>query len=365
MDEMLQLAEIETATQVLLRNLIDELPGELGCVARSIIGTSDRSAWLHSSTPGTSDDHASSSPIPWASDVLALCCIAYGRPPALAVPVAACLELLGIVSSVLDTAQDNHHDRITEYAGYLPGRDSYNQQVKTAVVSNAGVALIGLAWKALLVHGPRYGVALPTTLEIGQMLADRWASICHAQHQDLTVGRATNLSLEEYEQIVAGKAGEIGGTACQAGAILAGAHKQQGLWHTLGTERTVAQQIGDDYKDLEHDLATGQQVSQAMLYGLTVADEHQRAILVNLHAETRRDGPDGISARRDLIQQLEELGAVHYGMACLSVHRQQALAALQALALPSSIHEWLQRWVLDSAPTYANPGRLASSSVGS
>src|SRR5207248_2615565 len=83
---------------------------------------------------------------------------------------------------------------------------------------------------------------------IGQLIADRLVNICGAQHRDLTQGRTANISLEDYDQVVAGKTGQIDGTACEVGALLAGASRYRDLWRSLGAERAIAEQLDDNYR---------------------------------------------------------------------------------------------------------------------
>jgi geranylgeranyl pyrophosphate synthase len=268
----------------------------------------------------------------------------------MAIPVGACLRLLGVVSCALDAAHDGHHKLVGACGNDSPQDSAYqcDPRRSAALLSNIGVALIGVAWKLLLEYGPRYGATRETLMTIGQLIADRWATICRAQHLDLTAGRSPLLSLEEYDAIVAGKAGEIGGTACEAAAILAGVSKQRALWHKLGLTRTIAQQLCDDFRDLDHDLANGQQVSQPVLYGLRVAPEPKRGQLLRLLAQARGNSRTAGRARRALILELEDLGAVHFALASLAVHRQQAIEALVALQLAPPLHQWFLQWILDT-----------------
>lgn len=355
----MDLIEVETAAGDLRNMLVGTLPGDLGRIARRVVGIGRVEVPAKVAVPSSPSPHGSvasgetlaltsANPIAWSPYALGLCCQTYGRPLDMAVPVGVCLELLGIVSAALDAAQDGHY-----YPAQMPGEstishsnESRDHVLGAALLSNAGVALIGLAWQALFAYGPQYGVSSTKIVEIARLITDHWTPACHAQHLDLTVGRTLQPTLEEYEQIVAGKAGEIGGTACEAGAILADATPQRALWHTLGAERTIAQQLCDDAKDLERDLAQGHQISQAVRYGLAVADPAQRQALLALLEQARL--PAGGAARQMLLQQLEELGAVHYVLVRLALHRQRALDALQALALPEANAAWFEQWILET-----------------
>jgi hypothetical protein len=414
--------EIEARAHRLMSSLALAVPGNLGSMVRAILGvsaTTERGRegeaalatsvgpWAgveasegasgaqliinqrdadHTGPEVTADIKPPARPVGWASRLLTLCCNVYGQPVERAVPMGACLELLGITSSALDAAQDGHDDLMRLYAVGQPlaqldsasERNSAGLEValrdmlpqnsgairRAALVSNASLTLVGLAWQVLLEHGPRYGVEGPTLLEIGRLIADRLVRICQAQHLDLTVGRASPayLSLEEYERIIEGKTGEIDGTVCEVAALLAGAAAYRGLWRTVGLERAVAQQLYDDYIDLTEDISRGGQIGHPVLYGLAVAGAAQRRTIFRLLERARSSGAGDLEAARELVALLQEMGAEYYTLTCMVVHRKRALAALESLKLPAEAHEWLYEWILQVAPidtTWQGAGRRA------
>lgn len=384
---MMEAPNVAAASHRLMAALATAVPGSLGQMVRAIVGVDVQLApdahlapahesYRDQETEGVIKPPARA--IGWASNLLALCCQAYGQPVERAVPVGACLELLGIASVALDAAQDAHHGLLSAYAGE-PYSDSVASQAGTgagtlaypetggmesealvglaknwdrraALVSNASVALIGLFWQALLEHGPRYGVEPTTLLDIGRLIADRLVRMCHAQHLDLSSGCEPLPSLEEYDRMIEGKTGEIDGLACEAGAVLAGAAAQRTLWHTLGLERAVAQQLYDDYVDLAEDLTGGGQVTHPVLYGLSVADHTQRETILKLLEVARSGQQDATQAVQELSAVLRELGAEYYTLTCMVVRRKRALAALEALSLPPDVHDQLHRWVMSADP---------------
>lgn len=333
---------VEAEARRLLHTLTENLPGDFGQVVRAVMSRE---------LPDTDGASLAADPLSWAPRVLALCCQAYNQPVSRALPIGACLELLGVVSSVLDVVQDGHWDLLNAYGrSFTDGNaGAGSQMAKAAVISNVGVGFIGLAWQALLEHGPNYGIDPATVVEIGRLIASRWAVICQAQHQDLTIGRTT-ITLAEYDQIIEGKAGEIGGVVCEAGAILAGETQQERrqLWQTLGRERTIAHQLVDDYKDLGADLAHGQQISHPILYGLEVAEPEQRQMLRALlkRACSTTDSPATTqTAHTELLATLSELGARPYAESVILLHLGKAKQALAELALPAEIANELEQWL--------------------
>ncbi len=386
-------AMVESDAQHLMTSLVMAVPGDLGLIVRAIVGvqpqTIERQAaestyyqvldqagyitpWeaARKYDPGF-NIRPPAKPVCWASSMLALCCRIYGQPVERAVPVGACLELLGITSSSLDAVQDRHNDLLDVYdppdspdslviadMGSLltdstetdPHYEQRTRQRSAALISNASVAVIGLAWRALLEHGPRYGIESPIILEIGQLIAERLVKACEAQHRDLTVGRAASLDLVQYEQIIEGKTGQIDGTVCEIGAVLAHAGHHQSLWQALGTERAIALQLYDDYRDFADDILNGRQVGHPVLYGLAVAGPAQKEHILALLKQARSRAPGASEALHDLTALLRELGSDYYTLASMVKHRNRALTALEAMHLPSEAHESLNKWVLRATP---------------
>jgi geranylgeranyl pyrophosphate synthase len=360
-----QITPVKAAADRLMRELTMDVPGELGRMVRAMVG-------VNAGEDATINPPAE--PIRWATSLLELCCRVYGAPTERAVPVGACLALLGIASSALDAAQDDHQDLLSSYGAGWPfasdhGREDLRLGVagpeldmarggtrrgagttRFALTANASTALIGMAWQALLAHGPRYGVEAQTLVEIGQLIAERLVIVCAAQHRDLTVGRTARLSLEQYDEIIAGKTGQIDGTACEVGALLVGAAHHRELWRTLGAERAAAQQLYDDHKDFKADLLQGGQISHAVLYGLAVADAAQRATILTLLEQARSGTTGSQAAVGELTALLQELGAEYYTLTAMVMHRNRALAALDCMRLPSAAHEHLYEWVMRVAP---------------
>ena len=362
---MLEKTPFQASTNRLMADLAMSVPGDMGRMVRAMVGV------------GQDDDRVirpPAGPIRWSARLLQLCCCVYGAPVERAVPVGACLALLGIASSVLDAAQDGHQDLLQAYGVAPPyasdreteerdlaavgqdppavrdGTPEPGQTDGVALIANASTALIGLAWQALLVHGPRYGVEACALLEIGQVLGERLVEVCEAQHRDLTLGRTPGQSLEEYDRIIAGKTGQIDATACEIGAVLAGAPHHRALWRTLAAERAVAQQLHDDYRDFRDDLLNCGQISHPILYGLTVADAARREAILTLLDQARSNTSDAEGAVDGLTALLRDMGAHYYTLTCMVLHRNRALAALESLQLPSGPHEWLQRWIMRVAP---------------
>lgn len=365
--------KVQEEAHRLMASLAERVPGELGRIVKAIVGVDDggTDAGGHMKPPA--------GPIGWASDLISLCCQTYGVPIEKSIPVGACFELLGIASAALDAAQDNHHDLLSIYGvapsfvsiseteskalksakpfGAIGGTStrchdagSADWSKSTALVTNAGVTLIALFWQALLEHGPRYGVESPVLLEIGQLIAVRLVEICHGQHLDLTARFTPDITLETYDRLLEGKTGAIDGLACEAGAVLAGAVADRLLWRTLGMERAVAQQLYDDYVDLAEDLIDAGKIGHPVLYGLAVGDPDQKSAILDLIERARSGMPAASDGMQELSNLLQDLGAEYYTLTCMTVHRNRALAALEALQLPSEAREVLQGWVLSADP---------------
>lgn len=360
-------SRVEIEARRLISALAADVPGDLGRILTSMIGLRPVGQENRSATTRIG-------PLWWAPAVLAICCRAYGRPCERAVPVGACLELLGVAAGSLDSAQDGEIKQMARHTGLggerecgcvVDGVPKTDASVETnrmvAVTLNAAVALIGLMWRALFTYGPQYGVESSTLVEIGKLLADLSVRTCYGQHLDLTT-RSTaqllsnpspevGLSLEEYERLASDKSGELGGVVCEAAAVLSGAEEQRLLWRKLGTDWMTALQLKDDYVDLEDDLEAGR-IGHPVLYGLEVADPRQKGRILGLLRAGQLPGPQATDARRELIALLEHMGTTHYTLAVLAVLRRQMLATLEALFLNLEEQEPLRDFVLYIVPEY-------------
>ena len=359
-------ANVESETRRLLRELMLAVPGEFGGVLSSMVNLGPAAGGAQNGTD------MKLGPLWWAPGVLALCCKAYGRTTERAVPVGVSLQLLGVAAGVLDSTQDHEIGRMGRHVSAGSNRGSGRHVTTQADVAkeadqivaltlNAAVALIGLLWKALFEHGPRYGIEPSILVEIGKLLAELSIRTCSAQHLDLTARSATqllsnphagaSLNLEEYERLASEKSGELGGIVCEVAAVLAGAEEHRPLWRKLGVDWMTALQLKDDYIDLEEDLAAGR-VSHSVLYGLEVADSVQKTRILSLLEAGRATGRIAGDARHELISLLESMGAAHYTLALLAVLRRQMLAALEALSLPSNEHTLMDAFVMSGVPEY-------------
>ena len=357
-------AHVENEAARLVGELAAAAPGDLKVVLANIVGQRP----LEDAEQPVATGRLG--PLWWAPGLLALCCRVYGQPAEKAIPMGACLRLLGAAAGVLDSAQDREDNSMRRYLGMngerslagTTGAGANNPDEVDLIVAltmNAGIALIGLGWRALLENGPQYGVDASTLVETGRLLADLSMRMCYGQHVDLAARSGIQsspnlphqfpLTLEDYERVARDKSGELGGTVCEIAAVLAGAQEHRLLWRKLGTDWMTALQLKDDYADLDEDLAAGR-LTHSVLYGLEVGDETQKDRILGLLSGARAETPQSSVARRELIALLEGMGGLHYTLAMLSVLRRQMLATLGLLSVGKEEHELLSSFILFVAP---------------
>lgn len=165
----------------------------------------------------------------------ALClavCDALGGRREECVPAALAIELLHRTSLVFDDIQDHSPER--------NHRPTLWRVWGTDQALNGGLALSCFARLALHVNGDGSPPEVHRVLE--------WAVIdlCRGQYMDLHFQTLTP-SLEEYLEMVRLKTGVLLGTACEVGALVAGADGKRAEARRFGESLGVAFQMWDDY----------------------------------------------------------------------------------------------------------------------
>jgi geranylgeranyl pyrophosphate synthase len=169
-------------------------------------------------------------------------CEAIGGQRAMAMPVAAAIELVHAYTLVHDDlpAMDDDDER--------RGRPTTHRRFDEATAILAGDGLLTLGFAALADLGPRAADAVA-------VLARRAGTeLLAGQARDLAaVSTAGRLSLSQLEVIHAGKTGALFAASCELGGIAAGATPEQrtSLGH-YGMAIGIAFQHADDRDDLEH-----------------------------------------------------------------------------------------------------------------
>lgn len=265
----------------------------------------------------------------------ALClfaCDALGGNPDQALPVAVAIELLHNFSLIHDDIEDGdeiRHHRPTLWSVY--GKDQ-------GII--AGVALWTLAYKALNGASER-GVTAERLIEARRLVTGACDLMIEGQHLDLSFEQRTDVTLEEYTEMIARKTGALFGASVQTGALIAGATADEVVrLGAFGRELGLAFQIRDDILGIWGEgTATGKPV------GADIA--RRKKSLPIVHAFQQVVGPDRDLLRNvyqkeaveesdidDVLDVLQRWNARYFAQGLAEDHRAGAMAALAQTAIP-------------------------------
>ena len=201
--------------------------------------------------------------------LLLLACAASGADWQPALPAAASVELVHNFSLTHDDIQDNSDKR--------RGRNTIWVKWGMPQGINAGDALFVISNQALLDLATVYPAK--TVLKTAEILQATCLDLTCGQFLDMSYEKRSNLSIEDYWLMVAGKTASLLSACCTIGSILGGANKaKQEAFRNFGHYLGLAFQVQDDYlgiwgdsaltgKSNQSDLMTGKK-SLPVLYGL-------------------------------------------------------------------------------------------------
>lgn len=143
------------------------------------------------------------------------------------------------------------HDDIMDDAPLRRGKTTVHEQygVNTAILS--GDALLIKSYQMLEDLEPEM------FKKVTQLFTKTGAELCEGQQWDINFETQTNVSYEDYINMISNKTGVLVGAALKMGAIIGGANeKDADLIYEYGLNLGIAYQLKDDYLDvfgnLEH-----------------------------------------------------------------------------------------------------------------
>ena len=167
-----------------------------------------------------------------------LTCESLGGSIEHALPVAVAIEMVhnfSLIHDDIEDGDDTRHHRATLWRVY--GR-------RAAIAG--GIALWNSAYHTLDSARER-GLAPDRVLASRRVLNDACQLMIEGQHLDLSYELRTDVSLDEYLRMISGKTGAILGASMQAGAIVAGAGREEAeLLGQFGRQLGLSFQIRDD-----------------------------------------------------------------------------------------------------------------------
>ena len=262
-----------------------------------------------------------------------LCCEAAGAEASRAMPAAVALELVHnftLLHDDIEDGSDTRHGRVTLWR--LAG-------VPQAI--NAGDGMFVLAHRTLLRLAER-GVPAARVLEAARVLDDACVSLCDGQYADIGFEQRADVSLDEYEDMVAGKTAALLGAAAAIGAIAAGAADAAvSAFHECGRRLGMAFQVQDDVLGTWGDPAvTGKPVADdirsrkksfPVVYALGALGARGAGRLRDLYAQATLSEADVDEA----LAALDEAGAREASRAAATRWAEAALEAVRDVQMPS------------------------------
>src|ERR1700752_181972 len=154
-----------------------------------------------------------------------------------ALPAAAAIELVHNFSLVHDDIQDNSPTR--------RGRDPAWVKWGGRMAINVGDALFVISNQAII--DLKENFAAEVVLRASEILNNTCLELTRGQYLDMSYEERTDLNMEDYWPMIAGKTAALLSTCCHIGSLLGGADDiQQEAYRSFGHYLGLAFQVQDD-----------------------------------------------------------------------------------------------------------------------
>jgi geranylgeranyl diphosphate synthase, type I len=259
-------------------------------------------------------------------------CEALAGEPRQALSAAAALELIHNFSLIHDDVQDQDLER-----RHQPTVWSLWGTPKALVAGDAMQSLGDLA----MLRSAQQDVPPETTLEVSRILTESYLEMIEGQCLDLGFESRTNITTQDYLQMIARKTGALIRSALEIGALLAANDPATTeAFARFGSCLGRAFQIRDDYLGIWGDEATtGKSTDNdirrrkktfPVVFAMERASGAGRADLLRIYTQESLDGSD----IERIMAVLEQVGAAQYSEQLTQESARQALEALEGVALP-------------------------------
>jgi len=257
-----------------------------------------------------------------------LTCQAAGGYPARAVPAAAAVELLHNFSLIHDDIEDRsltrrHRPTVWSWAG-------------EAQAINTGDAMFVIAHLALL-RLRALDVPDARVLDALQIFDNTCIRLTEGQYLDMSFESRTDVTLDEYLLMIAGKTAALLSASALLGALIAGSEHVD-AYRVFGHELGLSFQIEDDIlgiwgeEALTGKSATGDIITRKKTLPVLYALDQSGPAADRLRAFYTREVPLTADEVPTILALLDELKARDYAVAQGLAHAEAALAALDAAA---------------------------------
>jgi geranylgeranyl diphosphate synthase, type I len=273
-----------------------------------------------------------------------LACEATGGIWQRALPAAAAIELIHNFSLLHDDIED--HSETRRHRRTVWNLWGIPQGINTG---DAMWAISHLAVYRLTDMGHSASVAL----RVARLLDETCLELCIGQYLDISFETTAQVSLAQYERMIAGKTAALVAACLATGAILGGAEEAMiASYRALGRELGLTFQITDDIlgvwgdpavtgKSAASDILTKKKALPA-LYALQWEHEHGYADLAEFYARPQLFPEDVVA----VLALLERAQAQEYTHHQAQIHLQRTLGYLQATQINHPAQEALRELAL-------------------
>jgi len=147
------------------------------------------------------------------------------------------------------------HDDVMDKAERRRGKKAAHKIWGEELVINSGDGLFAMAFHTVLKTPVRRVGDAERLIKVVKLLAETVSRIAHGQALDLTLAKKSNVTVEEYMEMIRLKTGALFEASLAAGAILGGGSGEEvKALQVFGEKFGLGFQIRDDLLDLQEDL---------------------------------------------------------------------------------------------------------------
>lgn len=147
------------------------------------------------------------------------------------------------------------HDDVMDKAEKRRGKKAAHKIWGEELVINAGDGLFAMAFHTVSKTPVRSAKDAERLVEVIKLLAETVSRIAHGQALDLTLAESSNVTVEQYMEMVRLKTGALFEASLATGAILGGGSEREvKALQRFGEKFGLGFQIRDDLLDLQEDL---------------------------------------------------------------------------------------------------------------
>jgi len=243
----------------------------------------------------------------------------------IALPAAACVELIHNFSLIHDDIQDGSQTR--------HGRKTVWLKWGEAHAINAGDLMFTLGLACL--NRLKDACSDDIVIQAQSILQETCVSLTKGQYLDMVLERAKESTLEDYWVMISGKTGALLAASTQLGALCAGSDQNtQIIFKNYGLNLGLAFQVWDDWLGIWGDaVKTGKSTSSDLISGKKTYPVIYGLSQNGKFATRWRKGPIPLEEVEQIEKYLQEDGAEE---ATLTKAKELSSEALSALNLASS-----------------------------